>query len=58
MEEIRELTAHFGEEVGQPVVTHDKFNIVVPNGLWAIITGERFDQNDPRVNNIVHNLTT
>lgn len=58
MEEIKELVASFRREVGQPIVTQNKFNIAVLNALWTILTGQRFDQNDPRVRNIIHNLTT
>lgn len=58
MEEVKELIASFQKEAGKPLVTQNRFNIAVLNALWTILTGDRFDQNDPRVKAVIKSLTT
>ena len=56
-EEIKELIDRFKTEVGKPVSTVNRFNVAVVNALWTIITGERFDQDDPELNKTITMVT-
>jgi methyl farnesoate epoxidase/farnesoate epoxidase len=57
MEEVNELIASFKSQHGQPITTQNRFNIAVLNGLWAIMTGERYSHDDPRLNHLIRGLT-
>ncbi|CAG7836818.1 unnamed protein product [Allacma fusca] len=57
MEEVNELIAGFKSQHGTPVTTQNRFNIAVLNGLWAIMTGERYSHDDPRLNHLIRGLT-
>ncbi|CAG7831384.1 unnamed protein product, partial [Allacma fusca] len=39
-----------------PVCLNTKFNLAVVNSLWRIITGNRFSQNDPKLQGIFDKL--
>ncbi|CAG7836820.1 unnamed protein product [Allacma fusca] len=58
MEEVNELINGFKKEVGKPIVTQNRFNIAVLNGLWLLLTGNKFSHDDPRLNFLVKSITS
>ena len=55
-EEVRELMGQLRSKVGVAFSTHGFFNIPVVNVLWEIISGERFNHDDPNANKLIDGI--
>ena len=47
--ELTEFMESLGQNVGQPVSMNRSVNVAVLNTLWMIMSGVRYDQDDPRL---------
>jgi len=56
MDEVQELLDWIGKQGGKPVELHGRINLVVVNALWAILTGTRYDHDDPKLLKIIEDL--
>ena len=56
-DEIQELIERLKQDVGKPISMQNRFNGAVINALWTIVAGERFRQDDPKVNEIFRLFT-
>ncbi|XP_066254630.1 uncharacterized protein [Euwallacea similis] len=52
--ECEALVKHLRENCGKPVFMHNAFAIYVLNALWAMIAGQRFDDNDERLKKLLN----
>ena len=53
MEEVQTVINWMKKKEGQPVTLDRKFSLSVLNALWNIMTGERYDHNDPELSHIL-----
>jgi len=49
MNEVNELVDWLRQKNGEPVSLHRRLNLSVVNALWTIISGERYDHEDPKL---------
>jgi hypothetical protein len=53
MDEVTDIMAWIKENEGKPVSVNRKFSLAVVNALLTIMTGKRYDQDDPYVKGII-----
>ncbi len=53
MDEVGELQKFLESTGGQPIDTRNRFNIIVVNALWTVMTGERLSPEDPKLPNLL-----
>ena len=53
MEEVKELLDWIKQQYDKPITLHRRLNLATLNALWAILSGERYDHNDPRLTEMV-----
>jgi len=56
MDEVPELTNWIGKQSGKPVSLHGRISIAVVNALWTILTGQRYDHDDPKLVKILEEI--
>ena len=47
--ELKEFIQGLDKNVGMPVSINNSFNVAVLNTLWMIMSGVRYEQDDPRL---------
>ena len=47
--ELREFIQGMAKQVGTPISTNKTFGVAVLNTLWMILSGVRYEQDDPRL---------
>ena len=47
--EVKEFIQALDKNVGKPVSINKSFSVAVLNTLWMIMSGVRYDQDDPRL---------
>jgi len=55
-DEVHELMDWIGKQGGNPVSMHGRIKIAVVNALWTILTGQRYDHDDPKLRNILEEI--
>jgi len=53
MSEVNELVNWIKQKRGEPVTLHRRFTLAIVNALWTIISGDRYDHDDAKLNNIM-----
>ncbi len=53
MDEVNDIVAWIEKNEGKPVSVNRKFSLAVINALLTIMTGKRYDQEDPYVKGIL-----
>ena len=56
MDEVHEMIKWMKENEGNPVSVKWSFSLATVNALWSITTGQRFDQNDPKLHEILNDM--
>jgi len=56
LDEVTELVTWIKKQNGSPVELHRRFSLATVNTLWRVVTGERYEQDDPRITNIVDQI--
>jgi len=57
MEEVKDFIDWLKGQEGQSVSVNRKFSLATLNSLWAICTGKRFAQDDPKLTNMMDTST-
>lgn len=52
-DELNHFLATLEETKGQPVETSTLFNVPVVNAIWTVLTGERFESGDPKLDRTI-----
>ena len=58
MDEVNELIGWIKEQNGKPISLRRRFTLAVINALWKILSGERYDHDDPLLTRILDNYDT
>jgi len=53
LDEVIELVGWIKKQNGNPVELHRRFSLATVNTLWTILSGERYEQDDPKISNIL-----
>jgi len=53
LDEATELVTWIKKQNGSPVELHRRFSLATVNTLWRVVTGERYEQDDPKISNIL-----
>ena len=53
VEEVQELCSGLEATGGNAIDIRNKFNIAILNSLWTVMSGERLDHKDPKLNKFV-----
>lgn len=53
MAEVQEFMKWMKEREGLPTAVDHRFTLATVNALWTLIAGERQDQDDPIINEII-----
>ena len=56
IEEVSKLCQLLSKSEGQPIDLSGTLGVSIVNALWAIIVGERFDLEDPKLLKVVHSM--
>ena len=57
MDEVSQFTAYLRQFAdAQPVDMANRFNLPILNALWRVTVGERFDYDDPQLNDLIQRL--
>ena len=56
LDEVKELVEWIGKQNGKPLNLHRRCSLAVVNALWSILTGDRYDHDDEKLNNILEEL--
>ena len=52
--EMKEVIQGLDKSVGKPVSINKSFSVAVLNTLWMIMSGVRYEQDDPRLWSVLH----
>ena len=55
MEEVKELLDWIKEKTGQPITLNRRLKLATFNALWRILSGERYEHDDPHLTEMVEN---
>ena len=55
-EDLGNLFEMLDKKLGKPFKMQQIFNVAVVNGLWKILTGKRFDLDDPKLKDLVKRM--
>jgi len=53
LDEVQDLLKTFRKTLGKPISTQAVFNVAIINSLWAIVAGQRFSHDDPKLQKMV-----
>ena len=56
IEEVSKLCQLLSKSEGQPIDLSGTLGVSIVNALWALIVGERFDLEDPKLLKVVHSM--
>ncbi len=56
MDEVNEFVNWIARHGGEPISLHGRINLAVVNALLAVLTGERYDHDDPKLGKILKDL--
>lgn len=57
MDEVHDLLATLGKREGAPISgIKELFSLAVVNSLWTVVSGKRYNQNDPNLRAISSSL--
>ena len=58
MEEVKELLHWIKQQHGKPIALHRRLVLATVNALWTILSGERYEHNDPHLTEMLDNFQT
>ncbi len=53
LDEVKELSQYLESSNGKPINIRNKFNLIILNALWIVVTGERIKPDSPRQQEII-----
>jgi len=54
LDEVMELVTWIKTQNDNPIELHRRFSLAVINTLWTILSGKRYEQDDPKISDILH----
>ena len=58
MEDVTELLNWIKQQAGKPISFQRRFNLIVMNALWTILSGERYEHDDPHLTEMLEKFDT
>ena len=55
MEEVKEVVDWIKRQNGKPIMLYRRLKLATLNALWAILSGERYEHDDPHLTEIMEN---
>ena len=54
--ELKEFIQGLDKNVGKPISINRSFNVAILNTLWMIMSGVRYEQDDPRLWSVLNKI--